>query len=109
MERPDKYILDESGNPVVEPDLMKWGHWMGTGNRHIALDRLAEGVKISTLFLGVDYNFGEGPPILFETMIFGGEHDQYQERYETREQALEGHKRAVQLAISNPVNQQEMP
>ena len=34
-------------------------------------------------------------PILFETMIFGGEHDQYQERYATREEAVEGHARAV--------------
>lgn len=33
----------------------------------------------------------DGPPILFETMIFGGEHDQYQERCSTWEQARKAH------------------
>jgi hypothetical protein len=30
-------------------------------------------------------------------MIFGGEHDQYQERYTSYEDALEGHKIALNL------------
>ena len=38
-----------------------------------------------------------GEPILWETMIFGGEHDQYQERYTNRHAALAGHDRAVAM------------
>ena len=57
------------------------------------------GAKISTVFLGIDHQFGMGsPPILFETMVFGGELDQEQERYCTYREAEEGHKRWVAKA-----------
>ena len=53
-------------------------------------------ISISTVFLGIDHSFGYGnTPILFETMIFGGEHDEYQERYTTLAKAKKGHQRAV--------------
>ena len=94
----DKYILDSDGNPVPA-DLLTWAKWYETAgeSRQIGGDRV-NGVLVSTVFLGLDHAFGEGPPILFETMIFGGEHDQYQERYSTREEAIAGHKKAVELA-----------
>jgi len=57
---------------------------------------------VSTVFLGIDHNWGGGPPLIFETMIFnqGPEserpwHEEYQERYSTWEQAEAGHARAV--------------
>ena len=59
---------------------------------------LAGGVHVSTVFLSLNHAFGQGPPVLFETMIFGGPHDDYQERYTTVEEAREGHRRAVELA-----------
>lgn len=55
---------------------------------------------ISTVFLGLDHSWEEGPPVLFETMIFGGEHDMYQDRYCTWEEAEEGHKKAVNLVTT---------
>ena len=55
-------------------------------------------VRVSTVFLGLDHAWiGEPSPILWETMIFGGEHDQYQERYTSHEDALAGHQRAIDL------------
>ena len=36
-------------------------------------------------------------PLVYETMIFGGVHDQWCDRYATREEALAGHNRAVNL------------
>jgi len=48
----------------------------------------------------MNHTYGEGEPLLFETMIFGGEHDDYQERYSTYEEALEGHQRAIQLVTN---------
>lgn len=92
----DKYILDENNNPIPEPDLMKWGKWLQTAKRHVADDE-ANDVRVSTVFLGLDHSFGQGPPILYETMIFGGEHDGYQDRYATRAEAIEGHKKALKL------------
>lgn len=53
------------------------------GPCRIAKDTVGDAV-VSTVFLSHDHNFtGIGPPILWETMIFGGPHDEYQERYHT--------------------------
>jgi hypothetical protein len=88
----NQYILDEDGNPVLEPDIHKWGTWFENfNNRKLAHDEI-DGVTISTVFLGLDHAWGDGPPLLFETMIFGGSHDQYQERYSSKKEALAGHK-----------------
>lgn len=55
---------------------------------------------ISTVFLGIDHRFGDdGPPILFETMIFGGKFNDYQERCSTWDQAVEMHKKACQKVL----------
>lgn len=63
---------------------------------------------VSTIFLGIDHNFGFGPdkdPLLFETMIFGGDErsdfaESYCERYHTWGEAEAGHAQAVILAES---------
>jgi len=94
-----KYILIDK-IPVPEPNLLKWGKWLQTpGVTRIAETKLKT-VRISTVFLGLDYSMTQGEPILFETMIFGGKHHGYQERYSTYEQAEEGHKKAVQKCLS---------
>ena len=91
-----KYILDENGEPK-EVSMEEWGYWMETAQRHVAEDDIGD-VWVSTVFLGLDRNFGaEGPPVLWETMIFGGEHNDYQDRYTSRESALEGHQRALRM------------
>lgn len=51
-------------------------------------------VEVSTVWLGLDHNWGGGPPVIFETMIFP-EAD-YQERYTTEAAALAGHDQAVE-------------
>ena len=93
----DKYILD-GHEPVLCADLHKWGRWFETADRHVARDKVGD-VKVSTVFLGLDHRFGDkGPPLLFETMIFGGPHDGYQERYATWAEAERGHAVAVKKA-----------
>lgn len=68
------------------------------GDRQVALEE-RNGIKTSTVFLGIDHQFfGDGPPLLFETMIFGGLHDQWQERCSTWEEAESLHKHAVSIA-----------
>lgn len=64
--------------------------------------------RVSTVWLGINHNFGQGPPIIFETMIFDtskqtvsiitGEsypEDVGQDRYSTEVAALAGHDQAV--------------
>jgi hypothetical protein len=61
------YILDDAGNPVPCDDLQQWAQWYETANakRIVAQDDVADGVKVSTVFLGLDHNYGEGPPLLY--------------------------------------------
>ena len=89
------YWILEGHNIVHEPDLLKWGKWMETADRHVALTE-RDDVRISTVFLGLDHSLWDGgPPILFETMVFingdGGE----MERYATWDEAVEGHANMV--------------
>ncbi|PYQ83171.1 MAG: hypothetical protein DMG02_34130 [Acidobacteria bacterium] len=48
-----KYILDAQQQPVEEPELLTWGRWMETAERHVAVDQVRD-VKVSTIFLGLD-------------------------------------------------------
>jgi len=92
------YILDDNGEIQVA-DLMTWAQWFEShpDKRRIAYDELGK-AKVSTVFIGLNHNWGDDPPLLFETMIFGGPHDQDQWRYSTREEALAGHERAKAIA-----------
>ena len=93
----DQYILDENDNPILEPDLMKWANSVGKQNRFVAEDTIGD-ANISTMFLGLDHNYSQsGPPILWETMVFGGKYDQDCDRCSgTRADALEMHNRMVE-------------
>jgi hypothetical protein len=97
----DKYILNVNGDPEPCESLKEWAQWLETSDerRVVARDE-QEGVRVSTVFLGLDHAFGGSVPILFETMIFGGPHNDFQERYTSRTEALDGHRRAVELAFS---------
>lgn len=57
-------------------------------------DDMVGDVHVSTVFLGLDHGFGHGP-LWFETMIFGGEHDQWQDRYQSYDAAELGHRYVV--------------
>lgn len=86
------YILDSEGNPQA-CDLMTWAKWFEEqlpGQRKIGDTTIGE-AKVSTVFLGLDHSFGDGPPLLFETMMFGGKLSDEMDRYSTRAEALEGH------------------
>lgn len=61
-------------------------------------------VTVSTVMLPFDYNSAMediGDPKIFETMIFGGPYNDYQERYSTYRQAVEGHVRLVNMVKSS--------
>lgn len=81
---------------VPEPDPFKWAIWFETAKRHVAHTKIGP-IWISTVFLGLDHSFGRGLPMVFETMIFRGGEASEQWRYESWDEAEEGHKRAVQL------------
>jgi hypothetical protein len=97
----DRYILDDAGNPVAEPDLIKWAQWFEEHNaaRRVRRDDLGLRGTVSTIFLGINHNFGDGPPVLWETMVFGGPYDREMWRFSKREMALAGHEDVVRKLV----------
>lgn len=97
------YILNAAGVPVEEPDFMKWAMWLETAKRTVGCTA-AGGVTVSTVFLGLDHNFGsKGPPVLWETaVITNGKHLNSPQEWDitercsgSREQAEAMHARLV--------------
>lgn len=91
------YILD-GHEPVPTDDVLVWGGWWEKADRFVKQTDVSEGVTVSTVFLGLDHNWGDGPPLLFETMIFGGPLSDSEWRYSTWAQAEKGHAKAVRAA-----------
>lgn len=93
----NRYILTDSGEIQQVHDLEQWAKWIETNNskRIVAKTRVNTGVEVSTIFLGLDHQFGDGPPLLFETLVFGGQYDQEQWRWSTRTQAISEHDQIV--------------
>ncbi len=76
-------------------------------NRVVKLDILPNGMRVSTIWLGLDHSWGGGPPLIFETMVFddkaseeGRGEDFDSQRYSTREEALEGHRELVEKYLA---------
>lgn len=101
--RVQRYILDVEGKPLPMPDLLIWAEWFEHGeNRRVERTQVTEEVAVSTVFLGLDHSFSEtAPPVLWETMIFGGKRNYEMWRYTSREDALVGHALAVNLVRSD--------
>lgn len=99
--RPRYFVLDAAHNVVPTDDLLAWGRFCAQDDqRRVASTRYGT-IDVSTVFLGLNHRFfGGGPPLLFETMIFGGPYDQYQDRYASWDDALLGHRRACRLVES---------
>lgn len=98
-----QFIL-KNGEPERCNDLSAWGRFMSDdAARRVGRDEF-DGGYVSTVFLGLDHNFSaRGAPLLWETMIFGGPHDGWQDRYTSRADALAGHLKAVEMAQAVPV------
>lgn len=98
LERPTYY--DRDGSVITAS---KWGELFQIPEYKILqqtwLDN-EDGIMVSTVWLGLNHGYGTRRPLIFETMIFGMgiDGEEYQERYSTEAEAMEGHWRAVQLA-----------
>ena len=86
-------FYNKDGNII---ELEDWKN-MFEDNRRIRLTYLPNGYRISTVWLGLDYNFGIGSPFIFETMVFKDDSwmDLDCKRYSTEEEAIKGHKMLV--------------
>lgn len=92
--RVSRYYIEIDGEPKPVP-LLQWACFFEQANRRVALTKVGVS-EVSTVFLGLDHNLsGEGPPLIYETMVFGGKLDGNTWRYSTRAQAVRGHGEAV--------------
>lgn len=93
-----KYILDGKVPKKVD-NVFKWAAWYETADRTVKLTKLPDNIIVSTVFTALDPNFfiQNAVPRLFETMIFGGEHDLWQRKYTTWEEAEAGHEEAIKM------------
>jgi len=59
--------------------------------RNVAKDKFGK-FCVSTIWLGIDHQFCEGPPVIFETLVFDDSGDVlYKERHSTEEEAKHRH------------------
>lgn len=81
----ERYFCESGSNPIVNKT------------------QIGE-VEVSTVFLGADHSYRnfieDSEPMIFETMIFGGVHNDYKERYSTWEQAEQGHDKSCEMVRS---------
>lgn len=69
------FVLDEAGEPVPAKSLPGWERAYGDHKKRIVKQEWIENVRVSTVFLGLDHNYGGGEPILWETMTFSNRKD----------------------------------
>lgn len=89
------WILD-GHTPVKTDSINKWGEFFeDRKNRTVATTEIKDlETLVSTVFLGINHNFqdpSDKDPILFETMIFGGDGEDNCFRYRTWDEAFNGH------------------
>jgi hypothetical protein len=97
---------DRLGNPI---SMERWGilhadyDYLVIAKDVLVINELP--VEISTVWLGIDHNFGRPPPLIFETMVFGPgtPSDLYQDRYSTEEQARQGHQHVLDKLSTIPL------
>lgn len=97
------YILVDR-KPVAVDDTLTWGRmYERMAERRVAEDVIEQPehapVRVSTVFLGIDHNWFGGPPLLFESMVFGGPLDQEMRRYSTWDEAVAGHRLLTDEAV----------
>lgn len=99
--RPFFYILDPTGErPIPAKSITEFAMWSAYSGKQFQVSRepICDG-EVSTVFLGLNLDFsGAAAPILWETMVFGGRMDEYQERCSgNREQAEAMHARVCDM------------
>ncbi len=90
----DKF--DRQGRPLSH---MEWSKLLENPEYKIVArleeDRDGEHLLISTVWLGLNHNWGPGKPLIFETMIFGGPYNEWQMRWTSEKEAVKGHEAVV--------------
>ena len=86
------FVLNERGEPQLEPDAEAWTRWFEQADRSIARTTVTPHVTVLTTFRGVsDAGDPDDAPRLFETRVFGGVLDAEEVAHRTRAEAMAAH------------------
>jgi hypothetical protein len=79
--------IGEGKVPIDCDEVMEWALWFEAAKDERVVGRTGVGMfEVSTVFLGLCHSFSsEGPPILFETMVFYAERNEEGRKPEARE------------------------
>lgn len=97
------YLNDD--HSVRECTLEEWANQFEelsmADKKHVGMDEIND-CDVSTVWLGMNHNYFGGRPLLFETMVFRGNSglEEYCERYSTWDEAVEGHRKAIDWVIN---------
>lgn len=96
------YIL-RGHTPVPANSMREWAEFFEDASRRIVRKtQLTPTIEVSTVFLGMDHNFGrEGSPILFETMVFRNESGEEMDRCSTWDEAEAMHERMIEAVCQS--------
>ncbi len=93
-------ILDENNQPIGATR-SEWEEMMKDDRkRRVAINKI-ENATVNTMFIGMDMGFHLDKPLLYSTVIFGGEHDGFEDRYSTYLEAVAGHLDICRALIHN--------
>lgn len=92
----DPLYYDFDGEPI---DQARWVCLFASPDRHVAYTVVGDGWEVSTVWLGLNHQFGDGVPLIYETMVFNDEDGGvWQERTTNRDAALACHDQALAWA-----------
>lgn len=95
----DPVFWDRQGQPL---SMRRANDLLGDPDyTRVALTELPPGNRVSTIWLGVDFGWGEERRLIFETVTFSGAQALEVHRWSTEEEAVEGHLAVVRDLTSN--------
>jgi hypothetical protein len=94
------WYYDKQGERL--DDMLGWARLVEDNEYKLVEQTEVGEAFVSTVWMGIDHNFASpgNPPLIFETMIFGGDHDECQWRWATEEEARKAHRMIVEKLIA---------
>jgi hypothetical protein len=92
----DDFYFDRDGKPISQRE---WAlHFGDLAYKHVAITAIGDDIEISTVWIGINHRFffDGGPPLIFETLVFGGPMDGYCWRWHNEDAARLGHEQVVE-------------
>lgn len=90
------FILDENDNVVEVDDPNEWARWHRSNHISVGNSCIGDSL-ITTNFVGRAEWTKSGPPLLFHTIITGGDHHGYKKSCATMAEAIEQHRKTIMI------------